>query len=127
MSVFLTSEEQQHAINQILKGDNVVIDAVAGSGKSTTVLSLARQVPDKKRILQLAYNAILRKEVKAKLKEREIKNVKVHTFHSLAVRYYLHSAHTDTGIRKIVREDMQPKEQIPQFQIVVLDEAQDMS
>jgi len=127
MSDFLTSEEQQHAINQVLEGHNVVIDAVAGSGKSTTVLSLARQVSEKTRILQLAYNAILRKEVKAKLKERDIKNVKVHTFHSLAVRYYLHSAHTDTGIRKIVREDMQPKEQIPQVQIVVLDEAQDMS
>lgn len=127
MSDLVTSEEQQNAINQILEGNNVVIDAVAGSGKSTTVLSLARQVSEKTRILQLAYNAILRKEVKIKLVEREIKNVKVHTFHSLAVRYYLPSAHTDTGIRKIVREDMQPKEQIPKFQIVVLDEAQDMS
>jgi len=103
------------------------LDAVAGSGKSTTVLSLARQVPDKTRILQLAYNAILRKEVKAKLKEREIKNVKVHTFHSLAVKYYLTYAHTDTGINKIVRENMLPKLQIPKFEIIVLDEAQDMS
>ena len=122
-----TSEEQQTAINHILAGDNVVLDAVAGSGKSTTVISLSRQVKPAIRILQLAYNAILRKEVKMKLKEREIKNVKVHTFHSLAVKYYLHSAHTDTGIRKIVREDMNPKEQIPKFQIIVLDESQDMS
>jgi hypothetical protein len=122
-----TSEEQQTAINHILEGDNVVLDAVAGSGKSTTVISLARQVKDHIRILQLAYNAVLRKEVKIKLKEREIKNVKVHTFHSLAVKYYLHSAHTDTGIRKIVREDMKPKEQMPKFQILVLDESQDMS
>jgi len=127
MSDFLTSEEQQHAINQLLAGDNVVLDAVAGSGKSTTVLSLARQVPDKTRILQLAYNAILRKEVKAKLKEREIKNVTVHTFHSLAVKYYLLSAHTDTGINRIVRENMPPKLEIPKYEIIVLDEAQDMS
>ena len=127
MSDFLTSEEQQHAINQILEGNNVVLDAVAGSGKSTTVLSLAKQIPDKKRILQLAFNATLRAEVKAKLKEREIKNVSVHTFHSLAVKYYLTSAHTDTGIRKIVREDMPPKLQIPKYEIIVLDEAQDMS
>ena len=127
MSDFLTSEEQQHAINQILAGYNVVLDAVAGSGKSTTVLSLARQISDKIRILQLAYNATLRAEVKAKLKEREIKNVSVHTFHSLAVKYYLPSAHTDTGINKIVREDMSPKLQIPKYEIIVLDEAQDMS
>ena len=127
MSDFLTSEEQQHAINQILAGYNVVLDAVAGSGKSTTVLSLARQIPDKTRILQLAYNATLRAEVKAKLKDREIKNVSVHTFHSLAVKYYLPSAHTDTGINKIVREDMSPKLKIPKYEIIVLDEAQDMS
>jgi len=127
MSDFLTSEEQQNAINHVLAGDNVVLDAVAGSGKSTTVLSLARQVPEKTRILQLAFNATLRAEVKIKLKERDIKNVKVHTFHSLAVKYYLVSAHTDTGIRKIVREDMPPKLQIPKFGIIVLDEAQDMS
>lgn len=127
MSDFVTSEEQQTAINHILTGDNVVLDAVAGSGKSTTVLSLSRQVKDTIRILQLAYNAILRKEVKLKLKERDIKNVKVHTFHSLAVRYYYTDAHTDTGIRKIIREDMLPREPIPKYQIIVLDESQDMS
>ena len=122
-----TSEEQQRAIDFLLAGDNVVLDAVAGSGKSTTVLSLARQVPYKTRILQLAYNATLRAEIKAKLKERVIKNVSVHTFHSLAVKYYLTSAHTDTGINKIVREDMSPKSEIPKYEIIVLDEAQDMS
>jgi hypothetical protein len=127
MSDFITSEEQQNAINSILDGNNVVLDAVAGSGKSTTVIGLARQVPPKIRILQLAYNAVLRKEVKVKLKEREIKNVKVHTFHSLAVKYYLLSAHTDTGINKIIREDMRPRERIPKFDIIVLDESQDMS
>jgi len=127
MSDFVTSEEQQNSIDLILAGDNVVLDAVAGSGKSTTILSLACQVPDKTRILQLAYNATLRAEVKAKLKAREIKNVSVHTFHSLAVKYYLPSAHTDTGINKIVREDMSPKLKIPKYEIIVLDEAQDMS
>ena len=127
MSEFVTSEEQQKAINYILEGNNVVLDAVAGSGKSTTVLSLAQQLTDKKRILQLAFNATLRAEVKAKIKDRGIKNVSVHTFHSLAVKYYLSSAHTDTGIRKIVREDMTPKLQIPKYNIIVLDEAQDMS
>lgn len=127
MPIFLTSEEQQTAINFILAGDNVVLDAVAGSGKSTTVLSLAHQVSNSTRILQLAYNAILRKEVKTKLKEHEINNVTVHTFHSLAVKYYLPSAHTDTGLRKIIREDIRPKIPIQIFQIIVLDESQDMS
>lgn len=120
------SEEQQIAIQHIIDGHNVVLDAVAGSGKSTTILSMAQQMPNK-RILQIAFNAMLRKEIQTKIKSAGIKNVKVHTFHSLAVRYYLPSAHTDTGIRKIMLSDMQPKDAIPHYDIIVLDEAQDMS
>jgi len=127
MSDFLTSEEQQKVINHILNGDNVVVDAVAGAGKSTTVLSLARQVPPNYTILQLAYNAALRKEVKVKLKTQEIDNVKVHTFHSLAVKYYSSLAHNDTELRKIVQENIPPRTKIPAFNIIVLDESQDMS
>lgn len=124
--MFKPSEEQQLAIQHIINGHNVVLDAVAGSGKSTTILSMAQQMPGK-RILQIAYNAMLRKEIQVKIKTAEIKNVKVHTFHSLAVRYYLPSAHTDTGIRKIMISDMAPKSRIPPYDIIVLDEAQDMS
>ncbi|NDC83502.1 DUF2075 domain-containing protein [bacterium] len=120
------SEEQQLAIQHIIDGDNVVLDAVAGSGKSTTILSMAQQLTGK-RILQIAFNAMLRKEIKTKLKLAGIQNVKVHTFHSLAVRYYLPSAHTDTGIRKIMLSDMTPSDKIPHYDIIVLDEAQDMS
>lgn len=120
------SEEQQIAIQHIVNGDNVVLDAVAGSGKSTTILSLATRLPNK-RVLQITYNAMLRKEIQTKIETLGIKNIKVHTFHSLAVRYYLKSAHTDTGIRKIVVEKMPPRDGIPHFDILVLDEAQDMA
>ena len=106
------SEEQQIAIQHIVNGDNVVLDAVAGSGKSTTILSLATRLPNK-RVLQITYNAMLRKEIQTKIETLGIKNIKVHTFHSLAVRYYLKSAHTDTGIRKIVVEKMPPRDGIP--------------
>lgn len=120
------SEEQNHIIQLLLSGDNVAVDACAGSGKSTTILSAALCVPHL-RILQLTYNAELRKDVKRQIKDLTISNVKVHTFHSLAVKYYLTSAHTDTGIRKIIFDNMPPRESIPQFDIVVLDESQDMS
>lgn len=126
MTLLHTSEEQRLAIQHILDGENVVLDAVAGSGKSTTILSLAQILPDK-RILQITYNAMLRKEISAKIVNLEIRNLKVHTFHSLAVRYYLRAAHTDTGIRKIIRENLKSIDFIPEFDIIVLDEAQDMS
>jgi len=37
------SEEQQTVINHILNGSNIIVDACAGSGKSTTIISAAIQ------------------------------------------------------------------------------------
>ena len=105
MSELVSSEEQKNAIQKIKDGYNVVLDAVAGSGKSTTILSLAKDMPEK-RILQMTYNATLRKEIQQKVAARKIRNLEVHTFHSFAVKYYLNSAHTDTGIRRIMQKDM---------------------
>jgi hypothetical protein len=126
-SDIVVSHEQAFAVRQIANGEsNLVLDAVAGSGKSTTILSLAKELPGR-RILQLTYNATLRKEIQKKVADRDIKNLEVHTFHSLAVKYYLTSAHTDTGLRKILLTNMRPRNKIPEFDIVVLDETQDMS
>lgn len=121
------SEEQQVAIRHMVNGHNVILDAVAGSGKSTTILSMA-QLLDHKQILVIAYNSMLRKEMEAKAKKMNITNAQIHTFHSLAVKYYLDKAHTDSGIRKIVYNDMKPRTaKLPKYDIIVLDEAQDMS
>jgi hypothetical protein len=121
------SEEQQHIINHVLNGHNVVVDACAGSGKSTTILSMALALPPDKQVLQITYNSELRKDVKHQIEKLCISNLKVHTFHSLAVRYYLASSHTDTGIRKILFDNIPPREPIPHFHIIVLDEAQDIT
>ena len=87
------SEEQQLIIDYVKQGFNIQVQAVAGSGKSTTVLSLAKQCYDKQ-ILQLTYNSSLRLEIKEKVKELELENISVHTFHSLAVKYYSNDSHT---------------------------------
>jgi hypothetical protein len=120
------SYEQQIVINHLLDGDNVVVDSVSGSGKSTTILAAAEQLPDS-RILQLTFNAMLRKEVQEKVKKRNIRNMTVHTFHSLAVLYYHKDAHKDIVIRKILYENLPPKNDIPRFDMAFLDEAQDMT
>ena len=38
------NEEQQYIIDNIKKGKNVMVDAVAGTGKTTVVLSLAEEL-----------------------------------------------------------------------------------
>ena len=46
------SDEQQYILDTVKEGHNVMVDAVAGTGKTTLILSIARELSDKK-ILQL--------------------------------------------------------------------------
>ena len=121
------SAEQANIIHNVKTvGTNVVVDAVAGSGKSTTILSLAKAMP-KHKIIQITYNSMLRCEIKQKVEELELDNIDVHTYHSLAVKYYFASAYTDTGIRHIMKTGLPPRIHIPRKHIIVVDEAQDMT
>jgi hypothetical protein len=124
--MFSLSEEQKVILNHIKSGYNIIVNAVAGSGKSTTVLSIAKENPDKK-ILQLTYNSSLRAEIKEKVQYHELKNLHIHTYHSLSVKYYLSTSYTDTGIRYILYNNLPCSQQIPQYDIIVVDEAQDMT
>ena len=120
------STEQQVIINYIQQGKNVIVDACAGSGKSTTILSCALALQDKK-VLQLTYNKTLRHEVQEKVVELQIPNMEVHTYHSLAYNYYHHDGQMDNGIRRIIRDNINPKTKLPEFDLLVVDEAQDMT
>jgi hypothetical protein len=113
----------------MLSGKSVVVNAVAGSGKSTTILFLADSMPPDKKILQVTYNAQLRHEVKEKVEARGLTNLVVHTYHSLAVRYYSPLAHTDTELRRILRSDAAPISvtSVTSFDVLIIDEAQDMT
>lgn len=126
MDKIVPSEEQQGVINNVIHKKNVIVDAVAGSGKSTVVLMTASKLPDKP-FLQVTYNSMLRKEVRDKVQEWNLNNLTVHTYHSLAVKYYNRQAHTDIEIQNILRTDAEPMETIPHFSVMVLDEVQDMT
>jgi len=76
--------EQQAIIRSI--GDTK-INAVAGSGKTTTVVEYARAQPARARILYLAYNTTVKTEAIAKFQKAGLTNVKVSTAHGLAWAY----------------------------------------
>jgi len=125
----LISDEQHQIAVYKSQGKNIIVDACAGSGKSTTIIHLALENPDAK-FLVITYNAMLRLEFKEKLVKDKITNVEVHTFHSLAVRYFLPSANTDTGLRKILYKQLPltiPDTLSLSYDVVALDECQDMS
>ena len=120
------SEEQAVVLKHIKAGNNAVVNAVAGSGKSTTVLSIASSLKSSK-IIQFTYNSMLRYEIKEKTEALGIANLDVHTYHSMAVKYYCAGAYTDTGIRHILANKVVPRIRIPKKDVVVIDEAQDMT
>jgi hypothetical protein len=120
------SEEQMVPIRIIQEGHNAIINAWAGSGKSTTVLSAAK-IDNTKKFIQITYNSALRKEIQAKVEELNIPNIEIHTYHSIAVTKYLTSAYNDMEMHRILYEDIPPKTPISEFQVLVIDETQDMS
>jgi len=120
------SEEQASILEYITTGVNVIVDACAGSGKSTTILSIAKELPDMK-IRQFTYNSMLRHEIKEKTRELGLANIEIHTYHSFSVKYYALDAHTDTGIRNIIGRDTKSRQQIPEIDLLVIDESQDMT
>ena len=120
------SEEQKEILNEVKKGQNVVVDAVAGTGKTTLILGVATELCNQK-ILQVTYNAALRKDVEQRVQENELTNLKIHTFHSLAKQYYLDVGYTDKEIRKALSQNVEPKGKISPIDLLVVDECQDMT
>lgn len=79
---FVPSKYQKTVYIYINRGKgNAVIDAVAGSGKSTTIVNALQQIPSDKRILFLAFNKAIVEELKIKI--GNAKNVDIKTLHSL--------------------------------------------
>ena len=76
--------EQQEVLNT---SGNVAINAVAGSGKTTTLVAYAKSRPANSRILYLAFNKTVKAEAVQKFSAAEVANVKVETAHSLAFDY----------------------------------------
>lgn len=78
------SEQQQEVIES--SGD-LVVNAVAGSGKTSTLVAYASKRKDKK-ILYLAFNKSVKNEAIAKFQQAGISNVTVETAHSLALKHF---------------------------------------
>lgn len=76
---------------QIGKG-NAVLDAVAGSGKSTTIVNALKLIQPDKKILFLAFNKSIVEELKIKI--GNLPNVDICTLHSLGCKAVLKAYHS---------------------------------
>ena len=71
--------------------DNIAINAVAGSGKTTTIVSACRRLKEKERnVIFLAFNKLIVEELKTKLKGfAEVSTLHAFGYHILK-KYYNH-------------------------------------
>ena len=82
---FTSSEYQKAVFEKILHGTgNLVINASAGSAKTTTIENCLRFIPDDKRKLFLAFNVAIVQKLKKEVIESD--SIEIMTFHGLGVR-----------------------------------------
>lgn len=93
----LTTE--QEAV--LVTNHDLVINAVAGSGKTTTLIEYAKTRAVGSKILYLAFNKTVKTEAIQKFAAAGVRNVKVETAHSLAFDYIIkHSNyHVEQGYK----------------------------
>ncbi len=76
------TEEQEEVIRKFKDGNDILIHAFAGTGKTTTLQFLTKACP-KRHFLYIVFNRAASKEAKKRFGD----NVNVRTLHSLAFRY----------------------------------------
>lgn len=116
---FKASVYQQAIFDQVEHGSrSLIVEAVAGSGKSTTIKQAVLRIPEHKFVHIFAFNAHIAREMKEGIEElgketgRDMSRVRVSTFHSVgwsAILRRLNKKHTELSpdsnkMRKILKE-----------------------
>jgi superfamily I DNA/RNA helicase len=119
------SVEQNNIIIALKNNNNVVVDSVAGSGKTTCNLHIAT-IFNNLNILLLTYNSKLKIETREKVNKLKLGNLEVHTYHSFCVKYYDNECFNDTSITKLLKTNKIIKKKC-NYDLIILDEAQDIT
>ena len=117
--------EQKEIINSIKNGYNIIVDAVAGCGKTTTSLAIAQECTNKN-ILLLTYNAGLKTETRQRIIKYNINNLEVHSYHSFCVKYYNYPCYDDLRMQLLLNNNDIINKSNFNFDLIILDEQQDM-
>ncbi|KAL0640231.1 hypothetical protein Q9L58_000789 [Maublancomyces gigas] len=66
-------------------------------------------------------------EMISRVRSLEIEKTIVYNYHSFGCEFYSDECFTNEGLKRVVEDDMQPRKSLPQFDILALDEQQDMN
>lgn len=117
------SDEQRAAVDAIRSGNNVIIVAVAGAGKTTTIFNSIH--PSDGKCLLLTYNAQLKESSRESCGKFGVsgEQLSVHSYNSFGYAYVGKACATDEGFLK--RYNV--KTNMPKWSRIYIDEAQDMT
>ena len=116
------SGEQQLFIEKALRGENILVDACIGSGKTTAIQNLCNELPGTKKVLYLTYNKLLKLDAKSKIKKR---NVTVTNYHGFAYTVLKRSG-ISVGISDLIQTFIHEKPYVEKYDILIIDEYQDI-
>jgi hypothetical protein len=120
-SIQLTSE-QQRVIEELNKGNSVVVDSCIGAGKTMVIQELCNHFSNK-RILYLTYNRLLKLDAQGKIKNR---NTTVQNYHGF-VYTYLARRNLRCPPDKQIKTFLEKCSDIPLiYDIICIDEYQDL-
>lgn len=155
MSSHVLDENQSSVLSCLQEGGNCSIAANPGTGKTTTILSIAAAMPHLK-FLIITYNNALQADTSKSITERQITNVDVYTYHQFLHSKYDPEVCDDCGLMKVLAQDrhfqlqrprnkprgvmtmqdvlrnVKPLDELPfgsfmTYDVIVIDEIQDMS
>lgn len=118
------SKEQQAIVKCMRDGKCCVSDSVPGAGKTTTGIEIARELPDKC-ILSVTFSSALKAEGRGKV--QCIKNIDIESYNSLILQYYGKGGNSKEEVFEILNNDEKICGEIKPYDIIILDEMQDMN
>ena len=109
------SLEQKAIIDSVLSGNSVLCASVAGSGKTTTVLSIAEAMQrsdlsnnrNPRPILMLTYSAKLKEDSRQRVGLHKLENLTVHSYHSFYHLSKEYPCKNDKQMKDILANDNQ--------------------
>lgn len=117
------SDEQQDFVNKALSGNNILVDACIGSGKTTAIQYLCNEFPNTKKILYLTYNRLLKLDAKARIRG---KNITVNNYHGFAYGVLLQQFGKKVNPSDQIQIFIKYNPDIEPYDVLIIDEYQDI-
>ena len=114
--------EQNDMIKYALRGDNILVDACIGSGKTTTIQTLCNKIPETKKVLYLTYNKLLKEDARDRILNKNVTVTNYHGFAWMLLKQNGLSAGVSDMIQTVLKHNLSS----PRYDIMIVDEYQDI-